>query len=441
MTTRDIIEIAVLLVLLYLSSFFSSAETAFMCVNRLRLRTLSDEGNARARLALSLLEDQKQKMLTTILIGNNIVNLTASAMTGVMASRLGGSLAVSLATAMLTLLIIVLGEVTPKTAATIRAEQMTLRYVNIIFVLMVVLTPLVKIAEGLARVALFFMRINPKDAEELTTEEDIRTMLEVSHEDGQIEQDAKLMINNVFDLTDTEVHEIMVPRVDVTSVSADAGYDEVLALFEKEKYTRLPVYDDNPDQIVGVLNMKDVLLYKNSSEENETPDGAGFRVRDYMREALYTHEYKHSYELFLEMRKASVTMCIVLDEYGSMAGIITMEDILEEIVGEIHDEYDAEERDSAIRKIGERDYLVEASLRLDDLNDALGCELQSEDYDSIGGYLISLLDHIPEKGEAASDEEGNLIRAIAVDGNRIERVRLTLAEEPDQTEGTVPGVL
>ena len=164
MTTRDGIEIAVLLVLLYLSSFFSSAETAFMCVNRLRLRTLSDEGNARAQLALSLLEEQKQKMLTTILIGNNIVNLSASAMTGVMAARLGGSLAVSLATAVLTLIIIVLGEVTPKTAATIRAEQMTLRYVNIIFVLMVVLTPLVNIAEVLARGALFILRINPEFA-------------------------------------------------------------------------------------------------------------------------------------------------------------------------------------------------------------------------------------------------------------------------------------
>ena len=434
-----------------------------MCVNRLRLRTLSDEGNARAQLALSLLEEQKQKMLTTILIGNNIVNLSASAMTGVMAARLGGSLAVSLATAVLTLIIIVLGEVTPKTAATIRAEQMTLRYVNIIFVLMVVLTPLVNIAEVLARGALFILRINPKDAEELTTEEDIRTMLEVSHEDGQIEQDEKLMINNVFDLTDTEVHEIMVPRVDVVSVSADAGYDEVLSLFEKEKYTRLPVYGENADQIIGVLNMKDVLLYKNSvnstdendtsdtpenghaeplpegqetdaSQEKETASAPGFRVRDYMRDAFFTHEYKHSYELFLEMRKASVTMCIVLDEYGSMAGIITMEDILEEIVGEIRDEYDAEERDSAIRKIGERDYLVEASLRLDDLNDALGCELKSEDYDSIGGYLISLLDHIPEKGEAASDEAGNFIRAIAVDGNRIERVRLTLAETPAEPE-------
>lgn len=428
------LQLLILIVLIYLSSFFSAAETAMMSVSRLRLRSLSDDGNGRAKLALNLLENHQQKMLTAILIGNNIVNLSASALTGVMANRFGGNMAVTLATAGITLVIVVFGEVTPKTVATVRAEKLALRNAPILSVLMTVLTPLIILTNAMSRGILFLKRVDLSERTNQPTEEDIRTMVEVSHEDGQIENDEKEMINNVFDLTDSEARDIMVPRVDVVCADVTMKYSELIRLFSGEKYTRLPVYEDNPDNIIGVLNMKDILLY-----DHEKP----FNIRDYVREAYFTHEFKNTYELFLEMRKASVTMSIVLDEYGVMVGIITMEDILEEIVGEIRDEYDQSELNE-IRKIGPGDYICEASLSIDDFDDQVGADLESEDYDSLGGYLIGLLDHIPEKGEFAVDHEGNKIRAIEVENNRIEKVRITLKdhskkEEQDSVSGQTDG--
>ena len=243
------LQLVILIVLIYLSSFFSSAETAMMSVSRLRLRSLSDDGNSRAKLALDLIENKQHKMLTAILIGNNIVNLSASAMTGVMANRFGGSAAVTAATAIITLIIVVFGEVTPKTMATIQAEKLALRNAPILHALMVVLTPLIALTNVLSRGILFLHRVDPNAKVNQPTEEDIRTMVEVSHEDGQIENDEKEMINNVFDLTDSEARDIMVPRVDVVCADVSMKYSELIRLFSGEKFTRLPVYEDNPDKI------------------------------------------------------------------------------------------------------------------------------------------------------------------------------------------------
>lgn len=420
----DGICIVVLVILIYFSAYFSSAETALTSVSRLRLRSLSDDGDKRASLALDLIENKQTKMLTAILIANNIVNLSASAIASVVANKLGGNFAVTIGTAVITMLIIIFGEVTPKTMATVKAEKVALRDVRFVNALMIILTPLVFFTGKISRGILKIRHINPDDRSDQPTEEDIRTMVEVSHEDGQIENDEKQMINNVFDLTDSEARDIMVPRVDVVCTDVNMSFDDLIAQFSEQRFTRVPVYQDNPDSIIGILNMKDVLLYDHKKE---------FNIRDYIREAFFTHEFKNTYELFLEMRKASQTMSIVLDEYGVMVGIITMEDILEEIVGEIRDEYDQEELDE-IRKIGPNDYIVDATCRIDDFNDEVGSDLESEDYDSVGGYLIGLLDHIPEKGEAAMDHAGNKIRCIAVDNNRIEKVRITLAPRDEKKE-------
>ena len=419
MDPSDIWQILLLIVLIYLSSFFSASETALTSVSRLRLRSLADDGNRRAALALRLIDEEQQKMLTTILIGNNIVNLTASAIAGVMTARIAGTLGVGIGTAVLTLVILIFGEISPKTAASIESEKIALRNVRVIHALMIVLTPLIAAINGVARGVLWLIRVDPKDYSTATTEDELRTMVEVSHEDGIIENDEKEMINNVFDLTDSQARDVMVPRVDVVSIDVNTSYEDLMKVFSEQKYTRLPVYDGSPDDIIGIINMKDILLYDQS-----TP----FILKDYVREAFFTHEFKNTYELFLEMRKAAVTMSIVLDEYGIMVGIITMEDILEEIVGEIRDEYDEQELDE-IKKIGPHDYIVEGSSSLADINDMLGCDLTSEDYDSIGGYMIGLLDHFPEHGEQVTDREGNSLRAVKVDGNRIEKIRLILADK------------
>jgi CBS domain containing-hemolysin-like protein len=419
----------ILAVLIYLSSFFSSAETALTSVSRLRLRSLADDGNNKAALALRLIDEEQPKMLTTILIGNNIVNLTASAISGVMASRIGGSLGVGISTAVLTLLILIFGEISPKTAASINSEEIALKSVSIVHFLMYILTPLIFVINSIAQGILWLRHVDVNSYSTATTEDELRTMVEVSHEDGIIENDEKEMINNVFDLTDSQARDVMVPRVSVESIDVHASYEELMKVFSDQRFTRLPVYDENPDDIIGILNMKDVILYDQS-----TP----FNIKDYVRDAFFTHEFKNTYELFLEMRKAAVTMSIVLDEYGIMAGVITMEDILEEIVGEIRDEYDEEELDE-IKKIGPGDYIIEGHCSLDDVNDKIGTDLTSEDYDSIGGYMIGLLDHFPDRGEQVSDNAGNSLRAVKVDGNRIEKVRLILAGSENGTAGAPSG--
>ena len=430
MDSSDSIHLIILFVLLYLSSFFSSAETALTAVNRHRLRAAAEGGNVRAGQVLAILEDQP-KMLTAILIGNNIVNLSASALTTILASRMGGRWTVAVATGLLTFAVLLFGEITPKTLASIRAEKLALRYAPAVHFCMVALTPVIFLVNCLSRLLLLLRRIDPDDREEGMTEDELRTIVEVSHEEGVIESDEKKMINNVVDLGDSQARDVMVPRVDVVFADVESTYQELMEIFREHHFTRIPVFEESPDNVIGILNMKDLVLYQ--------PDDA-FAIRNFLREAFFVHEFKNTTELFHEMRKARVTMSVVLDEYGTTVGIITMEDIVEEIVGEIRDEYDEQELEE-LRKVGEGEFLVEGTYKLDDINDALQTSLESEDYDSIGGYLVGLLDHFPEQGESCTNEEGYRLVAEKVDHNRIEEVRLFLPpkEEPSEEETNETG--
>ena len=423
MDLSDSILVVVLLGLLYLSSFFSSSETALTMVNKHRLRSAADDGDTRAALVLTILEDQP-RMLTAILIGNNIVNLTASALTTLLTSQLGGRLGVAVGTGILTFIILLFGEITPKTMASLHSERLALRYAPVIQLLIVILTPIIWLVNKLSRVILRLRHIDPDARDEGMTEDELRTIVEVSHEEGVIESDEKQMINNVFDLGDSQAKDVMVPRVDVVFVDVEATYQDVLDIFSRERFTRIPVYEESPDKVIGIINMKDLILYRQDH---------AFSLREFLREAFYTHEFKSTTELFHEMRKARVTMSIVLDEYGTTVGIITMEDIVEEIVGEIRDEYDEEELEE-LQKINDREYLVQGSYKIDDLNDAIDTEFESEDYDSIGGYLVGLLDHFPDEGEEFTDEKGCRFVAEKVDHNRIEYVRIFLPEPEEKNE-------
>lgn len=425
MDPSDVWLLVVLVILLYLSSFFSSAETSLTTANKHRLRSLAEGGDRNAVLVLEMLEDQS-RMLTTILIGNNIVNLSASSLVTLLTHKIGGSLAVGLGTGILTLVVLIFGEISPKTIATLRAEKMALQYAPIIHWLMILMTPLIFIVNALSNLCLRVLRVNPDEKGEVITEEELRTIVEVSHEEGVLEIEEKEMINNVFDLGDSQARDVMVPRVDVLFVRIDTPYEELLKLFRKEHYTRMPVYEDTPDNVIGILNMKDLVLY-----DQRTP----FSIQHFMREAFYTHEYKNTNELFHEMRKDSTTMAIVLDEYGTTVGVITIEDILEEIVGDIRDEYDASELE-AVQKLDENVYLVEGSYKIEDLNDDIGTDLTSEEYDSIGGYFIGLLDHFPDTGEQITSPDGYHFIAAKVKGNRIEKIRLILpSKKKEEGEG------
>ena len=423
MTPGDIVQLIILILLLLLSAFFSSSETALTTVNKIRMRTLSESGNKRADRVLRVTDDSG-KMLSAILIGNNIVNLSASSLATSLAIHYLGNVGAGIATGILTFLILIFGEVTPKTLATIKADSIALAIAGIIDVLMKILTPVIFIINKLSMGLLFLLRINPKDGSQQMTEEELRTIVDVGQETGVIENEERNMIHNLFDFGDAEAKEIMVPRIDMTFVQVDATYQEVLDVFRQDMFTRLPVYEDTTDNVIGIINMKDFLL----EQDDET-----FSVRSMLRDPYFTYEHKNTADLFLEMRKSSISLAIVLDEYGVTAGLITLEDLLEEIVGEIRDEYDVDEEDD-ITQISDREFYVLGSANLDDVSDALGYSFESNDYDTIGGYCLGLLGHLPEKNEIIITDDNVLLRIDRMDKNRIERVYIKLPETITEKE-------
>lgn len=415
-------QLIAIIILLCLSAFFSSSETALTTVNQIRMRTLADNGDKRAARVLHV-TGNPGKMLSAILIGNNIVNLSASSISTSLAIHLFGNTGAGIATGILTFLILIFGEVTPKTMATIKADSMSLTAAAPIGFLMKILTPVIFIINKLSLGLMFLLHVNIKDAQKKMTEEELRTIVDVSQENGVIEHEERDMIHNLFDFGDAEAKEIMVPRIDMTFVQADATYQEVLDIFRQDMFTRLPVYEDSTDNVIGIINMKDFLL------QNDTPE---FSVRNLLREPYFTYEHKNTADLFLEMRKSSISLAIVLDEYGVTAGLITLEDLLEEIVGEIRDEYDADEEDD-ITRISDREFYVLGSANLNDVSEALSLHFTSDDYDTIGGYCLGLLDHLPEKNEIILTDNNILLRIDRMEKNRIERIYIQLPEPLEET--------
>lgn len=417
MDSGDISQLIFLLILLALSAFFSSAETALTTVNRIHMRTLADADNKKAKMVLKITKDSA-KMLSAILIGNNIVNLSASSIATTLAISMFGNYGAGISTGIITFLILIFGEVSPKTLSTIKADSISMKIAGIINVLMIVLTPVIFLINKLSLGVLFLFGVKASDGNRVMTEEELRTIVDVGQETGVIEDEERAMIHNVFDFGDAEAKEVMIPRIDMTFVHIDADYNEVLKIYKQDMFTRLPVYEESTDNVVGIINMKDLLLIENTDN---------FSIRDIMREPYFTYEHKNTSDLFLEMKKSSISLAIVLDEYGVTAGLITLEDLIEEIVGEIRDEYDTDEIDD-ITRLSDREYLVLGSANLEDVSDELNLHLESDDYDTIGGYCLEKLDHLPERNEIIITDDDVLLRIEAVDKNRIEKVYIKLPE-------------
>ena len=420
MDTDGIMQLFALLILLCLSAFFSSAETALTTANRVRLKTLADDGNKRARVALDVL-DKYGKMLSAILIGNNIVNISASALATMIAIRI--HLTVGIATGALTVFVLIFGEIIPKNVAMVYSEKLALFYAAMIAGLMKVMTPFIFVVDKVAGALMRMLHIDTSKRTAMT-ETELRTYVEVSHEDGVIESEEREMIYNVFDFGDAVAKDIMIPRIDMVTVSEDAGYDEVMELFKGCMYTRMPVHQEDKDNIIGLINIKDFILVE---------DRGQFQISNIMRKAYYTYEFKKTADLLIEMREKRANVSFVLNEYGAAVGMITLEDLLEEIVGEIRDEYD-EDEEELIQHIGERVYLVEGSMKLDDINDELGTLFSSEDYDSIGGLIIENLDRLPEDGEIIVTEQDITLQVQGINQNRIVKVLITLPEKKADEE-------
>lgn len=434
MDPSDVTQIIILIILISLSAFFSATETALTAVNKLRLRSLAEEGVRGAKVAYKLIEDPT-RMLGAILIGNNVVNLSAASLVTTLAISIcekmgmGGntSVGIGIANGIITFLILIFGEITPKSLATLYAEQISLKVGGIIYFLGRILTPVIFIVNKLSLGLLMMLRIDVNNKVSAITENELRTIVDVSHEEGVIESEERRMITNVVDFGDSLAKDVMVPHIDMEFVNVEDTYEELVEAFEKEKYSRLPVYDENQDNVIGIINLKDVFFYKGKPKD--------FCIRDLMREPYFTYEFQKTSELLVELRKASAAVAIVLDEYGATAGLITLEDLLEEIVGEIRDEYDDDEVDP-IQRVSEDEYIAEGTARLEEINEVIGLSLESDDYDSIAGHIINLLEHLPKKGESVQDNN-ILYTVVEMDKNRIDKVsikRLPIDEKEEDED-------
>jgi CBS domain containing-hemolysin-like protein len=292
---------------------------------------------------------------------------------------------------------------------------MAFLYTHVIYGLMWVLTPVIFLINKLSSLVLLLFKTDQNGKKSTYTENELKTIVNVSHEEGIIETEEREMLQNIFDFGDRQAKDVMIPRVDMCMVDINATYEDLLSVFREYRYTRIPVYDGSIDNVAGIINIKDLLLYK---------QGQSFNIKNFLRQPYFTYEFKKLTDLMLEMKKASVNITIVLDEYGAAAGLITLEDLIEEIVGEIRDEYDYDEED-ALQAVNENEYIVEAQMNLDDFNDTLGTDLTSEEYDSVGGYIIEQLDRIAHTGDVVKTPTATLI-VESTDKNRIETVRVLL---------------
>lgn len=417
MDTPGVIQLVILVILVILSAFFSSAETALTTLGSVKVRAMVEANPTGRVLTLQKILDNRSKLISAILIGNNVVNISASSLMTSLVIRIWGSTAVGIGTGILTMVVLIFGEIVPKTWAMCNNEKLSLAYARIIYFLMQVLTPVIFIIDKISGFFLGILHID-QSSRVMMTETELKTYVDVSHEDGVIEKEEKKLIYNVFDFGDSVAKDIMIPRIDMTSIDVSATYQDLLGLFRESMYSRIPVYENEVDNIIGIVIVKDFLLVE---------DRDNFKIQDILREGYYTYEYKKTADLLLEMRLLTTNVAFVLNEYGATVGMITVEDLLEEIVGEIRDEYDADEAE-LFKKIGENEFEVGGSLKLDDINDVLETRFDSEDYDSIGGIMIELLDRFPTEGESVITKDGITLTARKVENNRIETVAILLPE-------------
>ena len=407
-------QIVLLIILLVMSAFFSMSETALMSLSKIRTRHMVDEGMKGAKLVAKLTEDPN-KLLGAILIGNNIVNIGASAVATSVAIKAFGEGGVGIVTVVMTILVLIFGEITPKSIAKQRSEQVSLRVSKPIAVVVKVFKPLVFVFTAVSSMFIRLLGFDPKASEPFITEEELRTMVGVSEEEGVLEGVEKEMIFNVFDFVDAQVKDVMVQRVDVVAIDVNSNYKDILDVIKKEQFSRIPVYDQTIDDIVGVLYVKDLIMAGERKDD--------FKVIDYIREPFYTFEFKKIKELFNEMKKTRNHLAIALDEYGGTVGIVTIEDLIEEVFGDIEDEYDDENNE--IEVVKEDEYIVDGSARLDDLSDLIGVSMESEEFDSVGGLMIGELGRFPEQGEEVALHNIRFVaEEIDISRNRIKKVRI-----------------
>ncbi|WP_419726343.1 HlyC/CorC family transporter [Terrisporobacter petrolearius] len=409
------VQIVLLVILLIASGFFSASETALMSLSRIKIRHMEEDGIRGAKLVGSLIENSN-RLLTSILIGNNIVNIAATSISTSLFITIWGSQGVAAATALMTVLVLVFGEITPKTISASTPEKVALMVAKPIKFFMIILKPVVAIFNVITKIIFKLLGVDDHGVRPFITEEELKTMVNVSHEEGLLEMEEREIINNVFEFGDMQAKEAMVQRLDIVAIDAEDSYEEIIELFKTEKLSRMPVYEETIDDIIGILNIKDVIFLKDEEIDN-------FDIKQYIRDPFFTYEFKKITQLLEEMKKDKSQMAIVVDEYGGTAGLITIEDLVEVIVGDIEDEFDEDEDE--IEVISSNEFLVEGSTKISDVNEVLNINLESEEFDSIGGYIIGYIKHIPEENEVIEVDRVKF-NIESVDKNRIMKIRIML---------------
>lgn len=387
MTRKNLIELIIIIIGIAMSAFFSSSETAMTSTSSLKLRQLEKNKVKNASLLRKLLDDI-QTLLTTILVGNNIVNIVTTTVATIFFTDLFGAKGAVLSAVILTVLVLIFGEITPKMVAQAKNEEVSLKFAKPIYVYTVILKPIV-IALGFITNVLTKAFIKEDENSDIVTEEDIKTIVDVSEEQGVINFEESEMINNVFEFGRRDVSDIMTARTNMEAVALDSTKEELYSFLRGSMHSRIPIYGESIDNIVGILHMKDIVNFMTEGKELD--------LKELARPTFYAYENMDIFDLFKNMKQVNVSLAIVVDEYGGTSGLVSIEDIVEELVGDIYDEYDPEEKE--IIKINEYEYLINPSLHLNDFNDYFKTALAEVKNDSIGGYLIDHLDRLPKEGD------------------------------------------
>ncbi|HKU67177.1 MAG TPA: hemolysin family protein [Candidatus Baltobacteraceae bacterium] len=408
-------EIAALVVLVLLAAFFAASEAALVGVSRLRARAMMERGIKRANAVLRLVEN-KNRFLTSILIGNTIVLLIADSLATYVFIDARIPNGAVIATIVMTFALLLFGEIIPKTVAVSDNERWALRLAPTMRRAAWILTPLVYLFQTLTN--LILRPFGLKHAHQIfVTEEDIRAIVNVGAEQNVLEEQEREMIHSVIEFGDTIVREVMTPRPNIVAVSADESPRKALDIVIAEGYSKLPIYQESKDDIVGMVHDRELLISLANGSLSSMP------LRQLMRPVVHVPENKKIAELLREMQRDKFTMAIVVDEYGGTAGLVTMEDLLEEIVGEIRDEHD-EEEEEPVRLVNDQEAVVDSGVNIEDVNAKLGTHLPHEEFETIGGYTVGLFGRLPTEGEEVEADEHTRLKVDRMRGRRIMAVRV-----------------
>ncbi len=414
-----IILSVVAIILIVFSMIFSAAESAFLSINKLRVRFLRNKKNKKAIRVWKLLQS-REKLINALLVGNNIVNIALSAIITILAVRAIGNAGVGLATLCATILLLIFGEITPKTIATHHPEPVAFFFSGFILFLVKILTPVVFVLSSVSSLFLKIFKIDVEDKKVTFTKEDIKTIIDVSSEQGVLEKDGKQMMQRVFKFHDLAANDIMIPRKNIRAISIGASYSNIIEFSERYRLSRFPVYKKDIDDIVGILYVKDLLAYKTHSQD--------FKIENVMRSPLFILETKKMSSIQQTLQENHQSMAVVIDEYSGTQGVLTCEDIVREIFGSVTDEYKPYTRRINFQVNTYKNTEIDGLVRLMDLNEQLKTKMQSERCETLGGYICETLGKIPVIGDTIACD-GYKFTVVKMDDKRIARVLVRPVEK------------